>query len=369
MAQALSRTGSIFFPENGAIIISRPDRIGDSVISSSCLPWIRKRWPQAFIYYLVQSSVRPLFEGLDCIDGIIDFDPAHGREASINQLFHAFKKIAPYAIVHLQPNLWVNEASYRFDPQIPLRIGWTNLQTQKFLTHSLPDQRALGLCHEAESNFKLLSFIDIPPQPRDALHAVIEPSHEAIESLRAKMESVNLCEKFIAIHPLAAKEIKCWPIERFAELTEWLTQKLNLPVASIGGSQENPAIQAFQKLTKNLDILRLEGTLNLPELSLFLRDYTCLLITADSGPAHIAASVDCPQIVLYGRTEPMYGPTRWRPLSSQSTLIVSSARKKWLEPKRTFWKRSFDAIQIDTLKEAIEQSLSSTSLLPCQSHI
>ena len=40
-----------------------------------------------------------------------------------------------------------------------------------------------------------------------------------------------------------------------------------------------------------------------------LLERACALITVDSGPAHAAAAVGCPQVVLFGRASPsLYRP-------------------------------------------------------------
>jgi heptosyltransferase III len=47
------------------------------------------------------------------------------------------------------------------------------------------------------------------------------------------------------------------------------------------------------------------------------------MIAVDTGPAHVAAAMDCPCVVLFGR----YGWQRWQPRAPRSTVIALGGRE------------------------------------------
>jgi ADP-heptose:LPS heptosyltransferase len=102
---------------------------------------------------------------------------------------------------------------------------------------------------------------------------------------------------------------KYWPNERWAEVLRYLRQqhprhslvllgtgpefKLNQEVAALA------AISGLHNVADDLPIPRLVSLL----------DRADGLVTVDSGPAHAAAAVGCPQVVLFGKASPsLYRP-------------------------------------------------------------
>jgi len=102
---------------------------------------------------------------------------------------------------------------------------------------------------------------------------------------------------------------KYWPLERWAEVLKFLRQRhpshailllgtgpeyeLNRQLASLAG------VQGLHNVADDLPIPRLIALLDRAEG----------LLSVDSGPAHAAAGVGCPQVVLFGKALPsLYRP-------------------------------------------------------------
>jgi len=68
----------------------------------------------------------------------------------------------------------------------------------------------------------------------------------------------------------------------------------------------------------------LRGALSLAELAALI-NRSALFISNDSGPVHIAASLNIPVISLFGRKDPGLSPTRWRPLGERSFYLHEDA--------------------------------------------
>lgn len=105
---------------------------------------------------------------------------------------------------------------------------------------------------------------------------------------------------------------KYWPLERWAEVLKFLRQRhprhailmlgtgpeyeLNRQLASVAG------VRGLHNVADDLPIPRL----------LALLDRAEGLLSVDSGPAHAAAGVGCPQVVLFGKAL----PSLYRPLGT-----------------------------------------------------
>jgi ADP-heptose:LPS heptosyltransferase len=120
---------------------------------------------------------------------------------------------------------------------------------------------------------------------------------------------VKLEEKIIIFNPnisdLSPWIDRRWPLERFTVLGKFLLER-GYRLVVIGGKGD---VEPSERVASSIDasVHSLAGKLSLYELiTLFSRSF--LLITNDSGPLHIAASVDLPTFAFFGTDTPViYG--------------------------------------------------------------
>jgi heptosyltransferase-2/heptosyltransferase-3 len=105
---------------------------------------------------------------------------------------------------------------------------------------------------------------------------------------------------------------KYWPNERWAEVLRYLRQRHPQHALVLLGT--GPEFQLNQELASLAGIGGLHNVaddLPIPRL-VSLLDRADGLVTVDSGPAHAAAAVGCPQVVLFGKAL----PSLYRPLGT-----------------------------------------------------
>jgi ADP-heptose:LPS heptosyltransferase len=105
---------------------------------------------------------------------------------------------------------------------------------------------------------------------------------------------------------------KYWPNERWAEVLRFLRQQHPQHALLLLGT--GPEFQLNQELAALAGIGGVHNVadeLPIPRL-LSLLDRADGLVTVDSGPAHAAAAVGCPQVVLFGKAL----PSLYRPLGT-----------------------------------------------------
>jgi ADP-heptose:LPS heptosyltransferase len=102
---------------------------------------------------------------------------------------------------------------------------------------------------------------------------------------------------------------KYWPLERWAEVLQFLRRHHPRHAILLLGT--GPEYQLNRELASLADIRGLHNVaddLPIPRLVALLERADGLL-TVDSGPAHAAAAVGCPQVVLFGKALPsLYRP-------------------------------------------------------------
>jgi heptosyltransferase-2 len=108
---------------------------------------------------------------------------------------------------------------------------------------------------------------------------------------------------------------KRWPAERFADLADRLIKELDAQVILIGSSAEQDVSAEVERQMKLVPVT-LTGKTSLSELVAVLSQAD-LLITNDTGPAHIAAAVGTPTLVIFGPTNPV----TTRPFSDVAEML------------------------------------------------
>jgi ADP-heptose:LPS heptosyltransferase len=102
---------------------------------------------------------------------------------------------------------------------------------------------------------------------------------------------------------------KYWPSERWAEVLRSLRARHPRHAIVLLGT--GPEYELNSQVAAQADIAGLHNAaddLPIPRLAALL-ERAAGLITVDSGPAHAAAAVGCPQVVLFGRAPPwLYRP-------------------------------------------------------------
>jgi len=102
---------------------------------------------------------------------------------------------------------------------------------------------------------------------------------------------------------------KFWPNERWAEVLRFLRQRHpGHAIVLLGTGPEFALNQELAALAGIAGLYNVADDLPIPRLVALL-DRAAGLVTVDSGPAHAAAAVGCPQVVLFGKALPsLYRP-------------------------------------------------------------
>jgi len=116
----------------------------------------------------------------------------------------------------------------------------------------------------------------------------------------------------VAICPTSRWQSKNWPAKNFAETARRLQQNLHASITLLGGPDD---IEICNSIENELELPcnNLAGKTSLVEMGSVLKEME-LLIANDSGPAHMAAAIDTPTLVIFGPTD----PNRVRPFGNES---------------------------------------------------
>jgi ADP-heptose:LPS heptosyltransferase len=114
----------------------------------------------------------------------------------------------------------------------------------------------------------------------------------------------------VGIHPGAGKKKNRWPVSGFAYVASALSREFDARILLVGGPADREVLDSLLEILEFRPVLLTGETLDrvaavMKRLSLF--------ICNDTGVLHVAASVGCPTLSLFGPTD----PRRWAPLSER----------------------------------------------------
>lgn len=189
--------------------------------------------------------------------------------------------------------------------EIPLRAARCRENPYHLLTDWLSEDEPQTLVrHEVRRQLDLAAAIGCrPSSERLSLAAPPQADREILRLLKAC--GVDCDRPWAAIHPGASAPSRRYPPEHFVEVADGLVEA-GLQVVFTGTASESALIEGIRK-EMQFPSHSLAGRLDLGRLAaLFAR--TAIVISNNTGPAHVAAAAGAPVVDLYALTNPQHAP-------------------------------------------------------------
>lgn len=288
------------------VVVRGTNWVGDSVMTVPALRALRRVLPGAHITLVIRPGAKGIFSDADFIDDVLVYD-RKGMLSVFGQVREWSRREFDLAVLFQNA---FEAALIPFVAGVPLRLGYATESRQALLTHPLPlpDWRASK--HEVFYYLYLVTALeqmlfgrsDVCESEPDASISISESRRaEATELLRAC--GVGDTEPVVAICPGSINSrAKRWPSERFATLADRLIESRR-KVLLIGSRDELDVSEDVVKRMRNKPVV-LTGKTSLDQITAVL-DRADLIVTNDTGPAHIGAALGRPTIVIFGPTNPL----------------------------------------------------------------
>jgi len=319
------------------ILLVQLDHLGDAIITTAILPALRERYPDASIEVLAGPAGREVFEAMTEVDRVYVSRAnrfARGRMARFAWIAATLwwgirlrRRRADLAIdvrgdFPIAVILWLCGARRR--------LGWDCGGGGFLLTDS---PRYIADRPEVESRWALMAQLGLRrpedvrrrwPRWRDSSVAVGQAfslSGRGEMSKRngtpGQAESLSYGTPKVIFHLGAGTPAKQWPVAHWRELLGRLIVDRAAEIVLIGGGGDRQLAAELLNGRVWPGVTDCTGRLNIVELAAVLRGAD-VLVGADSGPAHLAAAVDTPVVVLFSGTN---SARQWKPCG-ESVVVV-----------------------------------------------
>ena len=160
--------------------------------------------------------------------------------------------------------------------------------------------REIKESHLVDRYLDVLKPLDIANASRIPYLKTNPIADQVVESL-LKKEKAQSNALLVGVFPGSSHPDNRWPIERFAELSDYLVRNDRVRIIVFGGPEERDLIRQHKQLFPSTTVVL--DQLTIPQLTSALARVT-LLVSNDTGPMHIAAAVGTTVIDLLNRPTP-----------------------------------------------------------------
>ena len=300
------------------IVVRGTNWVGDAVMTVPALRELRRFLPEAHITLVSRPGTADIFIEADFIDEVLIYQRS-GLGSAWNQTREWKRRQFDLAVLFQNA---FEAAMIPFLARVPKRIGYDSDHRGMLLTHPIPlpvwkDER-----HES------FYYLNIVAELGRLLHGTtaIEPSElqyrldvsmvrkqAARELLRA--EGITPGAPLVVLCPGSINSrAKRWPAERYASIADKFIET-GASVALIGSRAElDVSGEVYQHMQTPPVVLTGKTTVAEATAIISVAD---VLITNDTGPAHIGSAVGTPTLVIFGPTNPL----TTRPLAETAEII------------------------------------------------
>ncbi|WP_242527887.1 glycosyltransferase family 9 protein [Allomuricauda sp. CAU 1633] len=284
------------------ILVIRLSAMGDVAMTVPILDTLLKKYPDLQLTVLTKKHFKPIFDGLERVN-VIETD-VKKRHKGLMGLWRLYKKeLKPMhfdavADLHNVLRSRVLKKYFALD-RVPVVQIDKGRGEKKALTRSRNKIfKQLKSTHQRYADvFDKLSFpIDLSDaKPLDR----VQLSEKVLGLVQQDTK------KWVGIAPFAAHQGKMYPLESMEKVIKTLndTEKYKILLFG-GGAKEVEALKGLSEKYENA--LCMAGKLNLSE-ELQLISNLDVMLSMDSGNAHLAANYAIPVVTLWGVTHPFSG--------------------------------------------------------------
>jgi ADP-heptose:LPS heptosyltransferase len=290
------------FGRVSTVLVLRAIGLGDFLTAVPAYRGLRQAFPEATITLAAPAVLEPLARLTGAIDRLL---PVNG--------------LGELVALSPPPELAVN--LHGAGPQSIRDLLATG--ARRLITHRHPDHPSIAGptwredMHEVERWARLLTLEGIPADPT-ALR-LAKPPHPPVVS------------HAVIVHPGAGAPARRWPVDRFGTVAAALAAAGH-PIVITGSAAERSRCLAVARHAGLDRDSVLAGDLDLEALAALVADAR-LLISGDTGIAHLASGYATPSVILFGPTSPMrWGPPAGGPFTVIWRGAAGDPHGRWVDP-------------------------------------
>ncbi|MBF0386809.1 MAG: lipopolysaccharide heptosyltransferase II [Candidatus Omnitrophica bacterium] len=299
---------------NNVLVVS-VNWLGDVVFSTPVYQNLKANFPGVRITALAVPRVQPVLALCPQVDEVIVYDE-DGADRFLPGKLRLIARLRQHrfdAVFFLRPSF--SRVSLAFLAGIPVRVGFNTRNFLGLINRPVsPD--GVDQMHRLDGYLALLARFGLTIQERTCLLAPDNDSRLKTQKLLLS-KGIRENEDFYVLNTGGNWDLKQWPEECFAELASRISREKGLKVVLTGAAGDRDRVMRIAALSGGAPV-ELAGETDLPGLAaVFLAARG--MISADSGPLHLASALGVRSVGIFGPTRPEITGPRGR---GESVVLI-----------------------------------------------
>ncbi len=348
-------------PIDSSVLFIRIRNLGEAVLDTANLRALKHWRPDLQITTLVEAIYTDLYatdpdlEAIPLLRGERDKRSSLAARLAVVRDIRR-KKFAAVINLHGGPT----SAQLTFTSGAPNRVGATHFRNGYAYNLRIPPaEEILGRkdLHTVEHQFGQFKWLGLPNDEPAPTRIFADPRKRSEAQVKLQQAGIDLTKPYAVFAPANEFYTKRWMPERFADVADQLIAR-GFQIVTTGAPTEEQKMQLAAVQSSAKQRLHSLSSLSIGELVAVIAD-SRLFVGNDSGPAHIAAALKTPLVVLFGPASSI----RWRPWRAPSELVQNYFP---CNPCAMYTCDAFDepecirSISVDQVMRAIEKQLENT---------
>lgn len=348
-------------PENSRVLFIRLRNLGEAVLDTASLRALKRWRPDLQLTTLVEAIYTDLYAADPDLEAMpLERRQSDKRSSLLSRLDIIreirSRKFAAVVNLHGGPT----SAQLTFASSARYRIGAAHFRHGYAYTHRVPPEEEIlkrdrASLHTVESQFAWFRWLGLPDSEPGPTQLFVEPAMRLSAQAAMRAAGLDPAAPYAVLAPTNEFYTKRWMPDRYAAVADQLISQ-GWQVVMTGAPTEDQRAQLHSVSEASRHHLPALSSLRIGELTALIAD-SGLFIGNDSGPAHIAAAVQTPLVVLFGPASAV----RWRPWHSAPAEIVQNYFL--CNPCAMYRCEAFDepecirSISVDQVMKAVEKVL------------
>jgi len=306
------------------VLLVRPRRLGDIILTTPALRALKSALPQAKIFFLLESPYRRLIQGNGLVEEVIAIQPKLNW-IGLSRLIMILRKYHFDLAIDFHGG--PRSALITLGSGSRLRVGYRT-QYKSWAYHmTVARSSPAGPIHSVVNHLNLVRAAGLNVGDDFSL-CVAAAQPEEKKTVDACWQEWGLSsKKVIALHISAGNQFRDWGQENIVNFLKRIGPSGQILPLLIGSKEdkkrEKEIIEALGRPLPSL-----VGNTSLGELTAAL-ERVDLFVGPDSGPMHLAAALGRPIVALFGPTLPAhFSPWKARAVILERKLACRPCRQR-----------------------------------------
>jgi heptosyltransferase-2 len=290
------------------ILVIQTAFLGDVILATPVVVSLKENYPEAEIHILVKKGNQSLLENHEAIAKVWIFDKSNGKFKNIFALGKSFRKEKFDLVINLQR--FASSGIIAALSRGKLTYGFKKNPLSFLYSKSFPHEIGNGE-HEVDRNLSVLSELILDKIIRRPRLFPSENDLRIIEEFKT--------DTYFCLAPASVWATKQLPVPKWVELTQLLAKKGT--VYLLGSPADKDLCESILEASGG-KANNLAGKLTLLQSAALMKTAQRNYVN-DSGPLHLASSVNAPVTAFFCSTVPSFG---FGPLSDDSQILETKEK-------------------------------------------